>query len=67
MVQKIHPRGVIWVPSSRLMWADHKKNLTAVPSIYKEVHAPGHQRPRHCEGIPVIVSRIMEVTMGQQQ
>ena len=39
MVQQIHPRGVIWVPSSRLMWADHQKNLTAVPSIYKEVQA----------------------------
>ena len=38
MVQKVHPRDVIWVPSSRLMWADHQKNLTAVPSIHKEVH-----------------------------
>ena len=38
MVQKVHPRCVIWVPSSRLMWADHQKKLTAVPSIYKEVH-----------------------------
>ena len=34
MVQKIHPRGVIWVPSFRLMWADHQKKLTVVPSIY---------------------------------
>ena len=25
MSQKIHPSGVIWVPSSHLMWADHKK------------------------------------------
>ena len=39
MVQKIHPQGVIWVPSSRLMWAGHQKHLIAVPSIYKEVHA----------------------------
>ena len=38
MVQNIHPRGVIWFPSSRLMWADQLKKLTAVPSIYKEVH-----------------------------
>ena len=38
MVQKIHPWGVIWVPSSRLMWADQLKKLTAVLSIYKEVH-----------------------------
>ena len=38
MVQKIHPRGVIWVSSSRLMWADHQKNLEAVPSICKDVH-----------------------------
>ena len=43
MVQKIHPRGVIWVPSSRLMWADHKKKMTAVPSIYKEVHVWTYQ------------------------
>ena len=42
MVQKIHPRVVIWVPNSRLMWADHQKKLTAVPSIYKEVHALVH-------------------------
>ena len=41
MVQKIHPRGVIWVPRSHLMWADHKKKLTEVPSIYKEVHGLG--------------------------
>ena len=41
MVQKIHPQGVIWVPSSRLMWADHQKKLTTVPSIYKEVHDLG--------------------------
>ena len=41
MVQKIHPRGVIWVPSSRLIWADHLKHLTTVPSIYKEVHDLG--------------------------
>ena len=27
MVQKIHPRGVIWVPSSRLMWADQLKKI----------------------------------------
>ena len=27
MVQKIHPRGVIWVPSSRLIWADHQKKI----------------------------------------
>ena len=33
MVQKIHPQGVIWVPSFRLMWADHQKELTVVPSI----------------------------------
>ena len=27
MVQKIHPRGVIWVPNPCLMWADQlKKN-----------------------------------------
>ena len=25
MVQKIHPWGVIWVPSSRLMWAGQLK------------------------------------------
>ena len=38
MVQKIYPWCVIWVPSSRLMSADQLKKLTAVPSIYKEVH-----------------------------
>ena len=38
MVQNIHPRGVTWVPSSRLMWADQLKKMTAVPSTYKEVH-----------------------------
>ena len=38
MVQKIHSRDVILVPSSRLMWADHQKNLKAVPSIHEEVH-----------------------------
>ena len=38
MDQKIHPWGVIWVPSSRLMWADQLKKMTAVPSICKEVH-----------------------------
>ena len=27
MVQKIHPRGVIWVPISRLMWADQLKKI----------------------------------------
>ena len=27
MVQKIHPRGVIWVPSFRLMWADQLKKI----------------------------------------
>ena len=27
MVQKIHPRGEIWVPSSLLMWADHLKKI----------------------------------------
>ena len=27
MVQKIHPRGVIWVPSYRLMWADQLKTI----------------------------------------
>ena len=36
MVQKIHPQGVIWVPSSRLI---SFKKLTAVPSIDKDVHA----------------------------
>ena len=45
MVQKIQPLGVIWVPSFRLMWADHKKKLTAFPSIYKEVHALGVSEP----------------------
>ena len=45
MVQKIHPQGVIWVPSFRLMWADHKKKLTAFPSTYKEVHALGVSEP----------------------
>ena len=39
MVQKIHPLGVIWVQSFRLMWADQLKKLTAVPSRYQEVHA----------------------------
>ena len=39
MIQKVHPEGLTWVPSSRLMWADQLKKLTAVPSIYKEVHA----------------------------
>ena len=38
MVQKIHPQGVIWVPSSRLMRENQLKKLTAVPSTYKEVH-----------------------------
>ena len=38
MVQNIHPRGVILVPNLHLMWADQLNNLTAVPSIYKEVH-----------------------------
>ena len=42
MVQKIHTQGVIWIPSSRLTWADHQKILAAVPSIYKEVHDLGH-------------------------
>ena len=41
MVQKIHPQGVILVPKLCLMWADHLKKLTAVPSIYKEVHGLG--------------------------
>ena len=41
MVQKIHPQGVILVPKLCLMWADHLKKLTAVPSIYKEVHGQG--------------------------
>ena len=41
MVQKIHPRDTILVPNLRLMWADQLKKLTAVPSIYKEVHALG--------------------------
>ena len=27
MVQKIHPPGVIWVPSSHLMWADQLKKI----------------------------------------
>ena len=27
MVQKIHPRGVIWVPNPRLMWADQLKKI----------------------------------------
>ena len=40
MVQKIHPQGVILVPNLSLMWADQLKKLTAVPSMYKEVHAP---------------------------
>ena len=35
MVQNIYPRVVIWV---RKMWENQKKKLTAVPSIYKEVH-----------------------------
>ena len=43
MVQKIHPRGVIWVHISRLMWADQLKKLTAVPSIYQEVHDLGKE------------------------
>ena len=43
MVLKIHPWGVIWVPISRLMWTDQLKKLTAVPSIYKEVHDVGQQ------------------------
>ena len=40
MVQKIHPQGVIWIPSSRLMWENQLKKLTAVPSIYKELRSP---------------------------
>ena len=27
MVQNIHPRVVIWIPSSRLMWADQLKEI----------------------------------------
>ena len=38
MVQTMHPRDVILVPKLSLMWADQLKKLTAVPSIYKEVH-----------------------------
>ena len=38
IVQKINPWGVIWVPSSRLMWADQLKKMTAVLFIYKDVH-----------------------------
>ena len=56
MIQKIHPWGVIWVPSSRLMWADQRKKLTAVPSLYKEVHVqlmkpfynPPFSKVKHC-------------------
>ena len=43
MVQKIYPWCVIWVPSSRLMWADQLKKMTAVPSIYQEVHEVGYR------------------------
>ena len=40
MVQKIHPWGVIWVPSSHLMWADQLKKIdSSSVHIYKEVHA----------------------------
>ena len=39
MVKKIHPLGVILVPNLSLMWADQVKKSTAVPSIYKGVHA----------------------------
>ena len=44
MVQKIHPQGVIWVPSSRLMWADQLKKIdsSSVPSIFNEVHVLGN-------------------------
>ena len=44
MVQKINPRVVILVPNLRLMWADQLKKMTAVPSMYKEVHELGHKK-----------------------
>ena len=50
MVQKIHPGGVIWVPISRLMWENQLKKLTAVLSIYKEVHKLG-QGQRNSEKV----------------
>ena len=42
LVQKIHHQGVIWVPTSRLMWENQLKKLTAVPSINIEVHEVLH-------------------------
>ena len=49
MVQKIHPRGVIWVPSSRLM--------EAVPSIYKDVHVLCYKKKVFITELPVLVEK----------
>ena len=38
MVYKIRLHGVILVPNLSFMWADQLKKMTAVPSIYKDVH-----------------------------
>ena len=48
MVQKIHPQGVIWVPSSRLMWADHQKKIWQQfrPYIKKSMCKYMYQVPR---------------------
>ena len=48
MVQKIHPQGVIFVPSSRLMWADHQKKIWQQfrPYIKKSMCKYMYQVPR---------------------
>ena len=71
MVQKIRPRGVIWVPSIPLMLSICQKNNDNIAVQYEDVHdldASYYQMRLKIKNLPVFWSTrlLNSVQLGQQ-